>query len=365
MVHIRRWICYSLGRPVPSQYVENPLPSTFSEGYLLLQFIEPTRGQPLFQTWSTGRKDAAKRQNLFQGISRLMLGLAQAPLSRIGSFTFHNDGTISLANRPLTAEVAILENDGAKQVMSLDETYEHVGSYVADLLDLHDNRFSAQPNAIKDEADRYYQMTIQMLLRSMASNHLDRSLQRGPFRMQFTDIHPGNLIVDDDWNITTLIDLEWICSRPPQMIDVPYWITSKSIDEVCSSEHLEEYTKAKEDFMAQFEKEERKASIEGLGSSSASLTEIIRCTFSSRATWFFHALDSVNAMYLIFEHQLRPQFMASAIPDVVDKYFARFWRPDIVKIVQGKLREREEYEASLQTLFGVESDTLGESGFEQ
>lgn len=144
------------------------------------------------------------------------------------------------------------------------------------------------------------------------------------------------------------------------MIDVSYWITSRSIDKVCSSQHLDEYTKARQDFMAEFEEEERKTPIGGLGSSSASLTEIIRRAFSSRATWFFHALDSVNATYLIFGHQLRPQFMASAIPDVVDKYFARFWRPDAVKVIQGKLREREEYEASLQKLFGIQSDTPGE-----
>lgn len=57
-----------------------------------------------------------------------MLRLAHVPLGHIGSFTFHNDGIISLANRPLTTGVAILENDGAQRVMDPGETYEHVDS---------------------------------------------------------------------------------------------------------------------------------------------------------------------------------------------------------------------------------------------
>ena len=53
--------------------------------------------------------------------------------------------------------------------------------------------------------------------------------------------------------------------------------------------------------MAQFEEEERMTLIRGVESFGGSFAEIIRRTFSWRATWFFHVLDSVNAMCLIFE----------------------------------------------------------------
>lgn len=49
---LRRWAYSWLGRPVPSAYIENPLPDAllFPDGYLLLEFIEPSRGQPLSKT---------------------------------------------------------------------------------------------------------------------------------------------------------------------------------------------------------------------------------------------------------------------------------------------------------------------------
>lgn len=97
---------------------------------------------------------------MFCGISSLILALARVPLSCLGSFTFHNNGTMSLTNRPLTCGVVILENDRAKKVMEADRTYESVEPYISDLLTTHDNRFIAQQNAVNDAADCHYQMAV-------------------------------------------------------------------------------------------------------------------------------------------------------------------------------------------------------------
>ena len=173
----------------------------------------------------------------------------------------------------------------------------------------------------------------------MTHHYLDQSLRHGPFCRQFTDLRQGNLIVDDAWNITGLIDLEWICARSPQMIDIPYWITSRSIDEICSRDYLAEYTAARESFMTAFKEEEEKA--------TGGLSNTIDNAYLSRATWFFHALDSINAMYLIFERQLRPQFIYS-FPERVDPYFAVFWTRQVKDVVERKLQEKEEYDRKLR-----------------
>lgn len=116
---LRRRICAWLGRPIPLYYVENPWVHDFPAGYILLEFID--RGKPLVESWLSELADPVKRQNLFRGISRLILSLARVPLNRIGSFTFDpNNGTISLTNRPLTCGVVIMENDGAQRVMDTD-----------------------------------------------------------------------------------------------------------------------------------------------------------------------------------------------------------------------------------------------------
>ena len=284
---------------------------------------------------------------MFRGISRLILKLARVPLNRIGSFTFDpNTGTISLTNRPLTSGIAIMENDGAYRVMDSDQTYESVDPYVADLLTLHDNRFLAQKNAVTSREDCYYQMAVQAILRIMSQQYLDRALRQGPFYMQLTDLHPGNLIVDDDWNITSLIDLEWICARSPQMIDIPCWITSRSIDEVCLPQYSAEYAAAREAFMVAFKEEE--------GEMSGDLSKTIEKSYSSESLWFFQALDSINAMYQLFELQLRPQCISQGIPEKVGAYFAAFWAQRVRETTR-KLREREEYDAELRAMFRVEA----------
>jgi hypothetical protein len=150
--------------------------------------------------------------------------------------------------------------------------------------------------------------------------------------MQLTDLHPGNLIVDDDWNITSLIDLEWICARSPQMIDIPCWITSRSIDEVCLPQYSAEYAAARKTFMVAFKEEEREM--------SGDLSKTIEKSYSSKALWFFHALDSINAMYQLFELQLRPQFISQGIPEKVGAYFAVFWAQRVTETTMRKLRER-------------------------
>ncbi|KAK4151607.1 hypothetical protein C8A00DRAFT_45227 [Chaetomidium leptoderma] len=350
---LRRRICAWFGWPVPSYYIENPWVHDFPAGYILLEFID--RGKPLAKSWFSQSADPAKRQNLFRGISRLILKLARVPLDRIGSFTFDpNTGTISLTNRPLTCCLAIIENDGAPRVMDADQTYESVDPYVADLLTLHDNRFLAQHNAVTSKEDCYYQMAIQAILRIMSHHYLDRALRQGPFYMQLTDLHQGNMIVDDDWNITGLIDLEWICSRSPQMIDIPHWITSRSVDEVCSPQYSAEYAAARESFMAAFKEEEREI--------SGDLSETIEKAWSSKATWFFHSLDSINAMYQLFELQLRPQFISEQIPEQVDPYFAVFWTRQARETTIQKLREKKEYIAKLREMFQVETGIQLEGG---
>lgn len=147
------------------------------------------------------------------------------------------------------------------------------------------------------------------------------------------------MIVDDDWNVTCLIDLEWICARSAHMIDISYWITSRSIDEVADTEEPEnlhkEYNEAREHFLSLFKEEEAK-DFNGVHLSAA-----LDRAYSAGATWFFRALDSVNAMYLLFECQIRPQFVTESLHHIVDGYFAAFWSQNAIKITKRKLQEME------------------------
>lgn len=182
----------------------------------------------------------------------------------------------------------------------------------------------------------------------MSQQYLDWTLRHGPFYMQLTDLHPGNFLVDDQWNIASLVDLEWVCARPPQMFDIPSWITSRSLDEICSPAYKAEYAAEREKFMAAFNEAERDM--------SCKLSTYLEQSYTSKAVWFFHSLDSINAMYQLFEHQVRPQFIPQAISMKIGAYFAVFWSPLVGEITSRKLREREEYDAELRAKCQVEKD---------
>lgn len=52
-----------------------------------------------------------------------------------------------------------------------------------------------------------------------------------------TDLHQSNIFVDLDWNVTCLVNLEWACSQPIEMIGTPYWSTTQGVDVLVSSDY--------------------------------------------------------------------------------------------------------------------------------
>lgn len=82
---------------------------------------------------------------------------------------------------------------------------------------------------------------------------------------------------------------------------------------------------ARETFLTIFKKEEQNTS------AGMRLSEIMDRAYASGATWFFHGLDSINAMYHFFERKLRLQFPPLPVPEMVDGCFAVFlWKSQTV-----------------------------------
>jgi hypothetical protein len=100
------------------------------------------------------------------------------------------------------------------------------------MLTLHENSFLSNPNAVYDDDDCRGQMAARALLRMLSHYYIERKRCNGPFYLQFTDLHASNIFVDEQWNITCLMDLEWVCVLPAEMLAVPYWLSGHGIDEI-------------------------------------------------------------------------------------------------------------------------------------
>ncbi|KAI9049319.1 hypothetical protein LZ554_007163 [Drepanopeziza brunnea f. sp. 'monogermtubi'] len=308
-----------------SFYTAHPTSQRLSAAYLILEYISPDMGQMLSITWEKHRKDSFHRQNLFQGMARVMLSLAKIPQPRIGSFQFDDNGTITLTNRPLLCSTVILENE--------------------DMLTLHDNSFLSNPNATYGEDDCRSQMAVKALLRMLSHHYVERKRHNGPFYLQCTDLHPSNIFVDEQWNITCLIDLEWISALPAEMLDVPDWLTGQGIDEILDDK-LHEFDATRQEFMKIFEAEEIK-----MASDQKHLLADTMCkSWESSGLWFWWCLGPTNAMISVVEDHICPRF--SYLSSEAAETISRFWQPDSAKIVEKKMADYKGYEKDLGALFG-------------
>lgn len=340
-----------LGYPILSRYAFTPTSLRLSTAYILLEHIGPHTGEILDNTWEDYRKEPVHRQNLFRGMARIILSLARIPQPRIGSFDFHSNGTISLTNRPLPCSIIILENNGAPRTIPRYETYTSTKPFVTDMLTFHDDFFLASPNAVSSMDACLGQMATKAMLRTLSHNYIRRESRNRPFCLQLTDFHASNIFVDKDWNITCLIDHEWVCALPVENLSVPYWLSGCAIDDI-TEENLHEFEIVHREFLNIFEEEEIKMTTTTTTNPSTNppaITQIMHDSWNSGAVWFWHCITSVNAAWSLFEDHIGPRFLPLSTDS--EGIVSQYWCQGSTLVARKKVAEREEYVKQLQALF--------------
>ncbi|GAB1209181.1 hypothetical protein APSETT445_007949 [Aspergillus pseudonomiae] len=204
--------------------------------------------------------------------------------------------------------------------------------YFMDLLSYHDSRLRHAPNSIRDKADGEAQLSTLTIMRALLPHFSCRDYRRGPFIMTLTDLHQSNLFVDSDWNIKSLVDLEWTCSLPVEMLHLPYWLTSRGVDQLYNGEHLDAFSKVHAEFMNVFEEEEQVHA--RAGNKTSGLTSIMRKGLETGNFWYFHALETPKGLYNIFLEHIQPRFSKLNDTGMVEseRTISPYWTPDIQKI---------------------------------
>lgn len=294
----------------------------------------------LSSSWFRHHTDSVRRATLFHGISRILLAFARFPASRIGSLRFHDDGTFSLTSRPLSCNLIIQENLGTERVINSDQTYSASEPYILDLLTSHDNRFVAQRDAATDEADCIAQLGAAVILRAILPHYFDSSTRDGPFVMTPTDLHPCDLLVDKDWNVVCLIDLEWFCALPVQMYCPPQWLTGRWLDGLTDN-YLTEYNKACAEFLgvlkameSQYQRHKPKL---------PSLSEHMRDSQKNGRLWYSNFLLSVDVGYNLFMQHIYKRYSSAPKSLLMYTHFSRFSRPNAKALIAKKVAEAAEY----------------------
>ena len=317
-----------------------------------MDYIETSEAEMLSNTWTNLCQSQDLRVNLFRDLSRIILSLSQLPLPRIGAWTIDERGVLTLANRPLTHQFQSLENEGIPTI-ARTLTYTTADAYYIDLLACHDSRIRIQPNSIVDETDGRAQMANIFVMRGLLSHFTNRDLRYGPFIFNLTDLHGSNIFVDRDWHIKYIIDLEWACSLPIEMLAPPYWITSRAVDELEGNE-LQIFEKAYQNFTDIFEEEEKKFT--PTYGSITYRTDIMRRGWKIGNFWYFHALKSPKGLFNLFRQHVQPIFESrhdGSTPHVNDfvQMVSPYWASDARETVTAKLADKMKYEQKLRELF--------------
>ncbi|KAL2864971.1 uncharacterized protein BJX67DRAFT_389567 [Aspergillus lucknowensis] len=357
-----RWIeCFHrtilrlLDYPVRSRYIRrwySPGKDDIEISYLLIEYIEESQGRMLSSTWNFQSHNTQLRANFFRDLCKIYLSLSRVPLSKIGSFIIDNNGFLLLNNRPLSLQIQELENENIPVDIPQNWTYSTVESYVADILSFHDSRLRCQPNAINDMPDFLYQASCLATMRTVLPLFFQRRLRRGPFIFSLTDLHPSNIFVDENWHITSLVDLEYACSLPIELIQPPYWLTTLAVDRIVP----EEYNKQRLEFMTILNEEEE--CCYSFDKGELRLSSIMGTAWNMGTFWYSLALTTPSGLFNIFRNQIKPCFIANRPedndPEETDhslEFMPWYWARNLAAIYGRKEADKRAYDQQLQREF--------------
>ncbi len=342
---LKRTLLSWLQLPTPCLYVGRTRPDTLKTGYVIISYV--TNGSMLSNSWETLRHDKTRRSNLFHSLAQIILSLNMSPLARIGSLTLNNQGVISLTNRPLTARLQYLENEGIPTNIGRNSTYSAVELYLLDLLTCHDNRIHYQPNSIHNEDDGQQQLAALTTMRAILHYFAHRNYRYRPFVFTLTDLHQSNIFVDDEWHITSLIDLEWACSLPIELQCPPYWLSGRAVDEMEHGEPLDTFGQIVAEFFDAFEQEERFMVGEALYQ-----TPIMRKCWETGSFWYFQAVNSPKGLYRIFNEHIQRLFcLEHCSMALFDEIVAPYWSVSAANVIARKIKEEQSYQNRLREAY--------------
>ncbi|KAF1953794.1 hypothetical protein CC80DRAFT_450310, partial [Byssothecium circinans] len=236
---------------------------------------------------------------------------------------------------------------GVPTNIARDQTYLTADEYLLDLLACHDNRIQYHPNSVLHESDGESQLSALTIMRSIVRHFASRDFNHGPFVLTLTDLYHTNIFVDSEWHITKIIDLEWACVRPAEMLRPPHWLTDRDVDDI-NGEDLEEYCTELDEFMEIFEAEENRFADTGM-----SYANLLRNIWKNGKFWYFAALDCPRGLYVIFDDHIQTIFATLDLKafDQFNRSVWPYWGRDAAEVIQAKLKERELYVGQIKDAF--------------
>lgn len=175
--------------------------------------------------------EEGRLEALYRELTGILLQFSRPSFSRIGSLTQIDDFSWEVVSRPLSINGNELVRVGSLPQVSLlshETTFDSASSYFEALADLHLAHLQHQRNDAIESADD--------CRRKFVARHLFRKLARerkltkrwaafdqGPFKLWGDDFRPANFLVNNNFKIVGVVDLEFTYTAPIEFSYAPPW----------------------------------------------------------------------------------------------------------------------------------------------
>ncbi|KAH9221427.1 hypothetical protein DL95DRAFT_403254 [Leptodontidium sp. 2 PMI_412] len=169
----------------------------------------------------------------------IFIQLRYCEFPHIGSLTLDpiDDQTpIFVHNRALSIDINDQELGGLSPttIKGPSKIYTTAIDYIYAQTQLLFNQFDKQQNSVYSEVDARCHLYGLHQFRSILMGWLRREYNEGPFILIHGDFRTANVLVDQDLNITGVLDWEWSRTVPVQMFLPPTWLRGGDIRDLLS-----------------------------------------------------------------------------------------------------------------------------------
>lgn len=194
-------------------------------------------------------------------------------------------------------------------------------------------------------------MTSLVAARAIFPQMFRKELNLGPFVYTLTDLHQSNIFVDEEWNVTCIIDLEFTCSWPIEFLQPPYWLAGKFVDQLEPPDLAPKHA----DFVEHVRREESQLQKPRWKGTTEPLSSVMQHALADGAFWAVLAFIDPIGFTGVFYNTILPFHFGYSSEADIDKadyrFFSMLWRPGIHDIIDKKLQDRAKYLETLNARF--------------
>ncbi|KAI5776923.1 phosphotransferase enzyme family-domain-containing protein, partial [Geopyxis carbonaria] len=210
--------------PIPEVFAWDTCSAAIGTPYTIEAFVE---GVSVIAKWDDESWPESSRLTVLRNLAKFMAELSQFRYDKIGALCFTKTGEVSHVGEMVDNEIDFRElmmDEGADPwgITSATGPFETTLSWLR----------TRANNSMKKET--LTGRIAEMALLHLAIDSIPPSLLPGPFGLVHPDFDSQNIFIDDDGNITGMIDWDGVCTLPRALgfARYPSWLT-RDWDPVC------------------------------------------------------------------------------------------------------------------------------------